>query len=267
MEIAQDQTAQSDHYFRDLAILDWLVELGATEAISETGINRYDLPETVKQADKPVAPSALKKSVMSLPDTEQLAALCTDIEMLRKTVVEFDGCSLKKGARNTVFSDGNPAARVMVIGDTPDPDEDRNGTVFAGKAGNLLDKMFTAIGLSRQAETGENAIYMTCISPWRTPQNRDLSTDEIALLKPFLIRHVLLAKPEFIVVMGSQPAKILLGFEKSITHHRGQWGQLAGISTLAMFSPANLLRNPLNKRAAWADLLALDTRLKPGPHD
>ncbi len=265
MESAQESAAQSDNYFRDLAILDWLGELGATEAISEAGINRYDLPEITRQTKKPAQTSAKpapQDISDTLPDTRNLAASCADIEMLYQTVLAYDGCALKKGARNTVFSDGNPAARVMIIGDTPDRDEDRSGSPYSGQAGGLLDKMFAAIGLSRQAKTGKDAFYTTCLSPWRVPQSRDLTDGEIQLLRPFLIRHIALAKPEFLVVMGSQPSKVLLGFEKSIRHTRGQWAQVAGIPAIAMFSPANLLRNPLNKRAAWADLLALGARLK-----
>lgn len=265
MESAQESAAQSDNYFRDLAILDWLGELGATEAIGETGINRYDLPDIALHAQKPAAKTAKpvqQNKPESGPSSKALAASCADIEMLQQAIQAFDGCALKKGARNTVFSNGNPAARVMIIADTPDRDEDRSGHPFSGQAGDLFDKMFAAIGLSRQAETSHNAIYTTSLSPWRIPRNRDLTDDEIQLLSPFVIRHITLAKPEFLVVMGSQPSKVLLGFEKSIKHTRGQWGQVADIPALAMFSPANLLRNPLNKRAAWADLLALSARLK-----
>ncbi len=260
-----DSTVQSDNYFRDIAILDWLGELGATEAIAETGINRYDLPDIAPYAKKPasvIAKPAQPAKSETGPASESLAAACTDIEMLQQAVQAFDGCVLKKGARNTVFSGGNPAARVMIIGDTPDRDEDRSGRPFSGQAGDLFDKMFAAIGLSRQAETSPNAIYTTCLSPWRIPRNRDLTDDETRLLRPFLIRHIALAKPEFLVVTGSQPSKVLLGFEKGIKHTRGRWGDVSGIPALATFSPANLLRNPLNKRAAWSDLLALDARLK-----
>ena len=265
MDSANGTAPQSDNYFRDLAILDWLGELGATETIGETGINRYDLPETaptLKTSAPAVTRPAIKENTKSIPNSEAIAAACTDIEMLQKTLFEFEDCPLKKGARSTVFADGNPGAQVMVIGDTPDRDEDRSGRPFSGQTGNLLDRMLAAIDLSRHAETGDAAFYATCLSPWRTPQGRDLSDVEIKLLRPFVLRHIALANPRFLILMGSQPTKNLLGFDKAISHTRGQWGQVAGIPALAMFSPANLLRNPLHKRAAWADLLALKARLK-----
>jgi uracil-DNA glycosylase len=118
---------------------------------------------------------------------------------------------LKKGARNLVFADGNPAARVMIVGEAPGRDEDLQGLPFVGKAGQLLDRMFEAIGMGRASPDAERALYITNVLPWRPPENRDPSPEEIAMMLPFLRRHVELAGPEVLVLMGNHSCQALLG--------------------------------------------------------
>ena len=170
-------------------------------------------------------------------------------------------CELKKGARNTVFSDGNPAARVLVLGEAPGADEDREGRPFVGKAGQLLDRMFAAIGLSRTSPNAEASLYITNVMPWRPPGNRDPEPGEIAMMQPFVERHIALVDPEVIVVMGNTPLFALTG-GKGILRARGTWTTALGKPLLPMTHPAYLLRNPAAKREAWADLLSLQARLK-----
>ena len=172
----------------------------------------------------------------------------------------FEGCELKRGARNLVFADGDPSARVMIVGEAPGRDEDREGRPFVGRAGQLLDRMLAAIGLDRTAR-GESAVYITNVLPWRPPQNRDPKAEEIEMMLPFLARHVALADPDLLVVMGNISAQAVLG-RRGITRLRGTWAEAMGRPVLPMFHPAYLLRNPAAKREAWADLLALQAKLK-----
>jgi uracil-DNA glycosylase len=173
----------------------------------------------------------------------------------------FEHCELKRGARNMVFSDGTPGARVMIVGEAPGRDEDREGRPFVGRAGQLLDKMLAAIDMGRSHETAP--VYITNVLPWRPPQNRDPKPDEIAMMKPFLARHIALAKPEVLVIVGNWSAQALLG-KRGITRLRGQWTEAQGLPALPMFHPAYLLRSPEFKREAWADLLELKAKLNRG---
>lgn len=190
-----------------------------------------------------------------------MAGRADSLESLRAAQEGFDLCEIKRGARSTVFADGNPAARVMVIGEAPGREEDTAGLPFVGRAGQLLDRMFAAIGLGRQSPDPVSAIYLTNVLPWRPPQNRDPSPEEIAMMQPFLARHVELVAPDLLVVMGNVPCQAVLGC-RGITRMRGVWGQGMGRPVLPMFHPAYLLRNPAAKREAWADLLALQARLR-----
>jgi len=183
------------------------------------------------------------------------------VEALRAALGDFEHCELKRGARSLVFCDGNPAARVMVIGEAPGRDEDIQGKPFVGRAGQLLDRMFGFIGLGRAEPAAERALYITNVLPWRPPQNRDPKPDEVAMMLPFLQRHVELADPEVLVLMGNHSCGALLG-RKGITRLRGHWAQALGRPALPMFHPAYLLRNPHAKREAWHDLLMLQARLR-----
>jgi uracil-DNA glycosylase family 4 len=250
------------------AMLEWQVELGADEAICDAPIDRFAIgePPVKLGPTSNLAPLSMSKPVPTFaaagPEIAQmLAAPCNDLAALRSAMAVFDHCDLKKGARNLVFSDGNPQARVMIIGEAPDRDEDRIGKPFVGAAGQLLDKMFAAIGLSRQAQDSGDAIYITNILPWRPPQNREPEATEIAMMLPFMRKHIELVAPEFIVLMGNTACQSLMG-RRGISRLRGQWDQVFGVPTLPMLHPDYLLRTPLAKRQTWADLQALQKRLK-----
>jgi uracil-DNA glycosylase len=252
----------------DLALLAWQVELGADEAILEAPVDRFRAPEApfeaVRDAVGAPAPAPVAPAVAADPvaGTAALAAAATSLEALRATVAAFEGCALKRGARNLVFADGNPAGRVMIVGEAPGRDEDTAGLPFVGRSGQLLDRMLAAIGLSRRAEDAERAVYITNVLPWRPPSNRDPSGDEVAMMVPFLHRHIELAAPEVLVVMGNAAAKTVLETATGITRLRGKWTEWRGIPVLPMFHPAALLRNGELKRTAWADLLRLAERLE-----
>lgn len=258
-------TLEPQEYYEALAQLAWQVELGADEAISEVAANRYDEKATPKEVKQPVVEAAapvVAKEVDIAEEAARLAAGCADLDVLRAAIEAFEGCALKRGARNTVFSDGNPAARVMIVGEAPGRDEDREGKPFIGRSGQLLDKMLAAIGLSRMAEDPEQAVYITNVLPWRPPQNRDPLAEEKAIMKPFLMRHIELAKPDVLLMVGNPSNQTLLETEKGVTRLRGQWYSVAGIPALPIFHPAYLLRAPAQKKLAWADLLMLKAKLE-----
>lgn len=244
-----------------LALLEWQMELGADEAIADAPVDRYALaakPAPVKREKTALAPAA-SEPVDAVAVARQAAEGAADLEALRAALRAFEHCALKRGARNLVFADGVRDARVMIIGEAPGRDEDRVGKPFVGRAGQLLDRMFDAIGLSRD-NTVHDAIYITNVLPWRPPQNRDPKPEEIAMMLPFVQRHVDLADPDIIVLMGNISCQAGLG-KRGITRLRGTWTQAYGKPALPMFHPAYLLRSPQAKREAWADLLTLEARL------
>lgn len=268
-------------YFALRAALEWQVELGATEAIADVPVDRTALDAKAPAAGMPgnmasgtgapaaapvrAAPgtqaAAAENADLALTEARSAAARAGSLEALRDALAAYPHCELRKGARNLVFADGQPGARVMIIGEAPGRDEDREGKPFVGRAGQLLDRMFAAIGMARTAPDPARALYITNILPWRPPQNRDPRPDEIAMMLPFVQRHVALADPDVIVLMGNISCQALLG-RKGITRLRGQWTEAMDRPVLPMFHPAFLLRQPAQKRAAWADLLSLQGKLR-----
>jgi len=245
-----------------LAALAWQLELGADEAIGDAPLDRFALPEPAKNPTQASVAAAEQVSFTDDPVAEArlAAAGAGTLEDLREAMAGFTHCELRHGARSLVFADGQPRARVMIIGEAPGRDEDIEGKPFVGRAGALLDRMLAAIGLDRAAPDAGKAVYITNVLPWRPPQNRDPKPDEIAMLIPFLRAHVELADPEIVLAMGNISCQALLG-KRGITKLRGNWTEAFGRPCLPMFHPAYLLRNPGAKREAWADLLELAARL------
>ncbi|MBE3639336.1 uracil-DNA glycosylase [Mangrovicoccus algicola] len=247
--------------------LEWQIELGVDEAISETPLNRYELPQQAPRSPAPAADAPSAPAVQAGPDPVAVARAAAeaapDLESLRAQLAEYAHCDLKRGARNLVFADGRPGARVMIIGESPGREEDQQGRPFIGQAGQLLDRMLGAIGLSRQSPDIGRAVYITNVLPWRPPQNRDPKPEELAMLLPFLERHVALAAPEVLVLMGNAACQAVLD-SRGITRLRGTWARGFGLPVLPMLHPAYLLRMPQAKRDAWADLLELDRHLEGG---
>lgn len=275
-----DQIAADWH--ASLAALAWQVDLGVSDVVGDAPVSRYDLPETNRAsavapaaatprsagpgAPSPAGPStppvfAETPKVDAVAAAQTAATRATSLDALREAMAGFDLCDLKKGARNTVFCDGNPAARVLILGEAPGRDEDMEGRPFVGRAGQLLDRMFAAIGLARSNPDPAAALYITNVLPWRPPGNRDPEPGEVAMMRPFVERHIALADPDLIVVMGNTPLFALTG-QKGIMRARGAWTTALGKPMLPMVHPAYLLRNPIAKREAWADLLSLQARLR-----
>ena len=243
-------------YYSARALLQWQIELGATESIGDEPVDRYALQARVPKAKADQAPAVIKpKEVDPVEQAQKAARAATGLPSLRAALEGFEHCALKKGARNLVFSDGQAGARVMIIGEAPGREEDRAGSPFAGQSLGLLDKMLGAIDLSR-----DKNVYLTCALPWRPPLNQELQASDIAMMVPFLQRHVELAEPEFLVLMGNAACQAVLG-KRGISRMRGQWQQAWGKAVLPMMPPDRLLGQPHGKRDAWADLLSLKARL------
>ena len=256
-----------------LAVLNWLVDAGADEAIEASPVDRF----TQRNVDAPRAsapspgegraPLAQIKPANLAPlatdgfgSALEIAARCASLAELKAALEGFEGSQLKRLATNTVFADGAPDSRIMFIGEAPGQDEDRAGLPFVGRAGKLLDKMLAAIGLNRA-----NA-YIINVMPWRPPDNRNPDPGEVALCIPFLRRHIELAQPQIMIMLGAVAARHVLGLNDGIMKLRGRWLEYRigteMIPVLPTLHPAYLLRQPAHKRLAWRDLQALAEKLE-----
>jgi DNA polymerase len=248
--------------------LDW----GADEALDESPPSRLAVP-TAMPASAPAgaptgAPPARRPAAApGLPllteGAAELAARATSLEALREAIAACE-TPLRETATNLVFADGNPASGLMMLGEAPGADEDRQGKPFVGLSGRLLDRMLASVGLERERD-----FYISNILPWRPPGNRTPTDAEITLFLPFVLRHIALVRPRHLVLLGGVAAKGLLRSKEGITRLRGRWHQVtlqdgASLPALATLHPAYLLRNPAAKREAWADLVLLRRTLDTG---
>jgi uracil-DNA glycosylase family 4 len=177
------------------------------------------------------------------------------LEEVRRTLGDCRRCKLCSGRKNIVFGVGNPKARLVFVGEGPGADEDTQGIPFVGAAGQLLTRMIQAMGLSR------DDVYICNVVKCRPPGNRNPEPDEIEACQPFLEAQLRAIQPEVIVALGKFAAQTLLKTQTPITRLRGQWREYLGIALMPTFHPAYLLRNPAEKKAAWADLQAVMARL------
>ncbi|MEM1382148.1 MAG: uracil-DNA glycosylase [Pseudomonadota bacterium] len=215
------------------------------------------MPETGAGPGRPAPPQGQGDPAASTPAA--LAAGADTLDALAEAMRGYDGSDLKAGAKNFCFADGNPAARLMVIGEAPGAEEDRAGKPFVGRAGRLLDLMLGAIDLDRYAEDPEKSAYITNLLPWRPPGNRTPSTAEARMYLPFLERHIALKAPRAILCLGNPATQALLATSTGIKRMRGHWvrHRATGIPLLPSFHPAYLLRQPADKRLTWRDLLSV----------
>jgi len=247
--------------------------MGADEALNATACDRFAEQEEERHQTPPrsQAPTTPVRSTRPPPaqappplvgpdevqaSARQMATAARSLEELRAALAAFDGCDLKKTATNLVFADGNPESRLMLIGEAPGRDEDRQGLPFVGVSGQLLDLMLAAIGLNR------TKVYITNILFWRPPGNRTPTPAEIAACLPFVERHMALVQPSYLLLLGGLSAKTLLARREGITRLRGLWANIAvpgldaPLPALATLHPAYLLRQPAQKRLAWRDFLS-----------
>lgn len=266
-----------------LATLNWLVEAGADEAIAEEPVNRLvakaapaPMPVAAPRpaAPQPRAPVPARAPAPLAIDDDAIggamaaASGANSLEELRAALEAFDGCALKRTATNTVFADGVAQAPVMLIGEAPGRDEDRSGKPFVGRAGQLLDKMLASIALDRKTNA-----YITNVINWRPPDNRDPSPEEAAACLPFLRRHIELANPQVIILLGAVAARHVVGVTDGIMKLRGRWMEYRVgdrmVPLMPTLHPAYLLRQPAHKKLAWRDLQAVRDQLSTlaGTHD
>lgn len=283
------------------ALLDLMVDAGVDECLLEQPVDRLARPrsaatatptgavpltggsETERTVDRlqagelppssPAAtptPAARRLSGPGLPvnagpeatrEARALAAGCDTLEALDAAVRGFEGCPLRVTATNTVLADGAPGARLMLIGEAPGADEDRQGLPFVGASGRLLDRMLASAGLDR------SRIYISNILPWRPPGNREPTPAEIAVCLPFIERRIALSRPEVLIFLGGTAAKTLLQRREGIMRLRGRWFDYQPgdgeppVPAMPTFHPAFLLRSPNQKANAWRDLLTVVEKL------
>ncbi len=270
------------------ALLEWYREMGADQAVGEAPAGWLqkgdrppggELPAGPQPASARTAPpppnlplparhlppiATPRAFAASTPDTAVMGARtaarqAATLDDLAATLAGFDGCGLKATAKNLCFYRGMPQARLMLIGEAPGRDEDLEGKPFVGRAGQLLDKMLAAIGLS------EKDVYITNIVYWRPPGNRTPTPQEAQVCRPFLERQLELVAPELVVLLGGAAAKHILDVADGIMRIRGKLREVeigaTRVRAIATLHPAYLLRTPAAKRLAWRDLLTIRATL------
>ena len=216
--------------------------------------------KAVAKATASVTPVAETSDAVA--EARRLAAGAETLEALGLAIAGFEGCPLRAmGAKQAVFWRGNPEAEVLVIGEGPGAEEDERGQPFVGKAGRLLDRMLAEAGL-------EGRVFITNTVFWRPPGNRIPTPAEQAVCAPFVERAFALLKPRAVLLVGAAASKSVLGADEGIMRLRGNWREwrlaegAVSAPALPTLHPAFLLRQPLAKRQAWADLLSLGARLE-----
>jgi uracil-DNA glycosylase len=253
-------------------LLAFYLEAGVDCALSDEAIDRLSEPEA-RAAVKPSAASseinparpvtaivAPTSEPMPTPDAaiasaREAARTATSLEVLREMLEKFEGCALRSTATRLVFADGNPAARIMFVGEAPGREEDIEGLPFVGRSGKLLDRMIGSIGLDR------SKVYIANVIPWRPPGNRTPTPQETQICLPFILRQIELVDPDILVTLGNPSTQTLLSTREGIMKTRGRWLSYdtgtRTIRAMATFHPAYLLRSPSYKRLSWQDLRAI----------
>ncbi|WP_456717147.1 uracil-DNA glycosylase [Bradyrhizobium sp. USDA 4353] len=254
-------------------LLAFYLEAGVDCALADEPINRLVEPEPVPaaapvvrqaaaQSGRPAAPAIIPPRGEPPPPPDaaiasarEAARTASTLQALRELLENFDGCALKQTASRLVFADGNPEARIMLVGEAPGRDEDIEGLPFVGRSGKLLDRMIGAIGLDR------TKVYIANVIPWRPPGNRTPTPQETQICLPFIRRQIELVDPDVLVTLGNPSTQALLGTTEGIMRTRGKWRDYdtgkRTIRALATFHPAYLLRSPSYKRLSWQDLRAI----------
>jgi len=253
-----------------VAALEWYRAVGVDLAVGEDPVDRFAAsqmarprpasPPAATQAAAPLPPPATAAGLNADPsEARALAASAKTLDELQSILGSYDGCALKLRATQLVFADGNPEADIMLIGEAPGSEEDRQGKPFVGRSGQLLDRMLNAIGLDR------TKVYIANTVPWRPPGNRTPTPEEIALCLPFLHRQVELVAPRIIVTLGGPAMQTVFQTTAGILKSRGHWRELTvgnhSAMAIATLHPAYLLRQPLQKHQAWRDMLSIRQKI------
>jgi uracil-DNA glycosylase len=273
MTIARDQVRELLAFYREAGVDALLEETPADrfagdEAAprAEPARERVEAPTSAAARSLPVRAPGVASRIAPPPPPEaavmaarEAAKNAATLEELQAMLERFEGCALRTTATQLVFADGNPKARVMFVGEAPGRDEDIEGLPFVGRSGKLLDRMMAAIGLDRRSA------YIANVVPWRPPGNRTPTPQESAVCLPFTLRQIELADPDILVCLGTPSAQTLLNSKDGILKTRGRWFAFhtgtREIRAIATLHPAYLLRQPLQKRFAWRDFLAIKKAL------
>ena len=223
------------------------------EFIKNSGVN-YFLQDTARNwFENPTNSSSKQINDMNGDKSQKISQIIDKIK-------NFD-TPLKKTAKNLVVYDGSFDAKVMFIGEAPGRDEDTQGLPFVGRAGQLLNKMLSAINLEREE------VYITNVVNWRPPDNRTPTDDEILQFLPFLQEQIDVVNPDFIFLLGGVAAKAILSTPLALGKLRGSWHEYQSLQlnkkiyTIASYHPAFLLRSPQYKKASWEDLQMLQKKI------
>lgn len=261
-----------------IALTRWFAAMGVDCAVGGEPVDRFvaavreaapaaraglrpDGPAAAPPGPRLGAPAPPPPPDMATQSARDAAASAGTLDDLRAAMEAFEGCGLKRTASRLVFADGNPQAQIMLVGEGPGADEDRQGKPFVGRAGQLLDRMLAATGLTRVD------VYIANVVPWRPPGNRTPTPQEAQICLPFIQRQIELVNPRILVCLGASSAQTLLGMKDGITRMRGKWFDYSitegrTIPAIAMLHPAFLLRSPIKKREAWQDILALKAAME-----
>lgn len=246
------------------SILEWYLVAGVDETCGDIPLSIYKNAVNLSTVSgkgedvkvRPVISNLAQNTNGACKTAIDICEAISSLEELKSAVENFEGCALKHTASKTVFGDGNPQAKLLLIGEAPGADEDRVGIPFVGRSGQLLDKMMASIGYNREK------YYICNILPWRPPGNRTPLDSEVAVCLPFLKKQIDLVDPDFIFILGGSAANSLLNMAETISKMRGHWyeyqktnGKTAKV--LASFHPAYLLRSSGQKSKAWSDVLRL----------
>lgn len=263
--MAEDRPLNHDEM---LAVLDWYRAAGVDLAVGEEPVDRFAQRPPQRVAASPIA--AVETAQAERPaeaqpiggdpsEARNLAASAQTLDELQDILGSYNGCGLKLRATQLVFADGNPEADIMLIGEAPGAEEDRQGKPFVGKSGQLLDRMLAAIGLDR------DKVYIANTVPWRPPGNRTPTPEEMALCLPFLHRQVELVAPRLVMTLGGPAMQTVFSTTNGIIKMRGKWAPVTignhSVDAIATLHPAYLLRNPPAKEQAWRDLLSLKLKM------
>lgn len=273
-------------YMADLAALRWYLDHGVYDALLDAPQDRtkvqaqddtllHHVQSHSAQPQSSVAPAqALLGKSDAYDEAIKIAKSANSLKELALAIHAFEGIGIKKTASNLVFGAGYEHARVMVIGDVPYADEDRQGTPFAGDHGRLMDKILASIHLDRMGQTPENGVYLTNVINWRPPGNRSPTEAEIQVSLPFIERHIQLVAPKILVLCGELAAKTLLGRSESLSRLRNSWHDYTPqtpdiantgtnpIPSIVTYHPLLLLNTPLHKKSVWKDVIEIAEKIK-----
>ena len=246
-------------FYRDLGLTEFyrrpvdsalLARLAAQpdEPQPEAAPQIFHSPQAFHMEDQPIPPRKPFPSAPAISDAVPASDRAAALQLIRDEIGDCTRCALHKGRNKLVFGDGSPSARLMFVGEGPGADEDAQGLPFVGKAGQLLNNMISAMGLRRED------VYIANVVKCRPPGNRVPEPEEGATCTPFLFRQIDVIRPEVLVALGATAATWLLGARQPLAGLRGRVHSVRGTKLIVTYHPAYLLRDPRQKKEAWADL-------------